>query len=167
MASHILQCSYNELKIAPEEQPLLMTQSGFESRAQHEKTFQIMMETFNIPAFFTEDPGVLSSYSSGHTTGIVIDLGHGSTTFTPMYEGYMVPAGRARLEIGGQDITEYMRSLLSNNSSFTSGSHILNTNVERSIVGDIKEKFGYTCLDFDSEMATFASSSSSLKKKII
>lgn len=41
---------------------------------------EIMFETFEVPAFYLAIQAVLSLYSSGRTTGLVLDAGDGVTT---------------------------------------------------------------------------------------
>ena len=49
-----------------------------------------MFETFNVPAFYLSIQAVLSLYSSGKTTGVVLDSGDGVTHTVPIYEGYSI-----------------------------------------------------------------------------
>ena len=46
-----------------------------------------MFETFNTPAFYANIQAVLSLYSAGRTTGIVLDAGDGVSHVVPIYEG--------------------------------------------------------------------------------
>lgn len=48
---------------------------------------------------------------TGLLTGIVIDCGDGSTHISPVYEGFLLPDLTKRLDIGGQDITNYLREV--------------------------------------------------------
>eukprot|EP01088_Endostelium_zonatum_P016334 TRINITY_DN4386_c0_g1_i1.p1 TRINITY_DN4386_c0_g1~~TRINITY_DN4386_c0_g1_i1.p1 ORF type:complete len:501 (+),score=160.22 TRINITY_DN4386_c0_g1_i1:251-1753(+) len=138
---------YNELRVAPEEHPILLTNNVNNPKANKEKAIQIMMETFNSPAiYFSARPG-LSLYASGRTTGVVVQSGEGLTTVTGISDGVVDEANSKLMNINGRDITDFLMQLL------TTKGYSFTTTAEREIVRDIKEKHIFVASDRNNSAA--------------
>lgn len=137
----------NELRIEAHTQPCLISEEPLNSKSSREKAIEVLFETFDVPAFFIGNQAVLSLYTSGLTTGVVLESGEGVTHAVPVYEGYSLPAAVCKGDIGGGDVTEYMRDLMEIrlNMQFTGIDG-------RRTIRDIKENLCYVALNFQAEM---------------
>eukprot|EP00731_Ephydatia_muelleri_P007030 Em0003g1278a len=140
---------YNELRVAPEEHPVLLTENPMNPKANRERMTQIMFEHFNIPAMYAVNTAVLSLFASGRTTGMVIDCGYGTSHTVPIYEGCSLSHAINRLDIGGHDLDENLLRIVPNNDIFPSKAQL-------EIVRDMKEKLCYVALDVGQEIQTSA-----------
>src|SRR6059058_2201188 len=132
---------YNELRVAPEEHPVLLTEAPINPKSNREKMTQIVFETFNAPAFYVSVQAVLSLYASGKTTGIVLDSGDGVSHAVPVFQGFAIPNSIRRIDVAGRDVTEHLQQLLRKSG------RVFHTSAEKETVKNIKETTGYVALD--------------------
>merc|ERR1712080_280947 len=128
---------YNELRVAPEEHPVLLTEAPLNPKANREKMTSIMFETFNTPAMYVAIQAVLSR--------------------TPPVEPLVSSWTPVTVSL---TLSQSMKVTLSLMKILTERGYSFTTTAEREIVRDIKEKLCYVALDFEQEMSTAAASTS-------
>ncbi|KAM3180572.1 hypothetical protein ACTXT7_016024 [Hymenolepis weldensis] len=106
------------------EQPLLITTPTVISRAELETIVQVAFEVFGAPAMLPFDQSILSLYSAGKVTGLIVDCGHELTSSVPIVESKIYHPGVVTSQLGGEDVSKYLGKLLG----------------RRNFLDDIKEK---------------------------
>lgn len=137
---------YNELKRQPEESSVILTEPPLNNKAARERTTQIMFEIFSVPGMYLSVQANLSLYSTGKTTGIIVDSGHGITHHVPIFEGYALPHAILKTPLGGKDLTDYLMKLL-NEKGIS-----MYSSTEKEIVRAMKERISYVSMDYDKDI---------------
>lgn len=135
---------YNKLKIDPKEHPVVLTEVPLNAKANTRRIVKILFEKFNIASIYLTCHSVAALFCSGRATGVVLDSGAGATHSVSIYEGYAIPHATMRIEVDGNDLTEYLTKLLMERDVS------LAMNME--LVQDIKENMCYVAQDYEVEL---------------
>jgi len=128
---------FDALRVNPEERPVIVTEAPLNPKKNRERMMELLFEKFSVPASFVVIQAVMSLYSAGRTTGLVLDSGDGVTHSVPVYEGFAMPHAIQRLDLAGRDLSEYMVKIL------TERGVTMVSSAEREIVRDMKESTCY------------------------
>ncbi|KAM6980805.1 actin-1-like [Aplochiton taeniatus] len=131
--SHML---HKELQVCPKEHGILMTDPVFSPMSNREKTAQVLFEAFDTPAMYIGYQPMLSLYSYGQFTGLVVDSGSVCTSVSPVYNGFCLPHATLQTDLAGQNVTDYLRDLLKDSGCGSVAQH-------ESFVQEIKERRCY------------------------
>ena len=104
-----------------------------------------MFEQFQVPGFYMTPQPILSKYSFGGNIGTVLEVGDGVSNIAYIYEGHLLPAACARLDLAGSDVTDYFMKLMNRKG------HQFTTTAEREIVCSMKENVAYVSSDYATE----------------
>lgn len=140
---------YTEIKIDPQEQPVLLTEAPLNPKKNREQMVEVFFEEFKVPAFYVFTQAVLALYASGRTTGLVVDSGDGVTHVVVIYDGYSIKHATQRMDIAGRSLTQYLQKHLTEEGASLRGT------AEGEIVKQIKEKLCYVALDYNQELQEF------------
>ena len=131
-----------KLKVKTKEYNIILTETSMNPKENREKMTQIMFETFNVSGLYIINKAVLSLYSIGKYTGLVVDSGDSDTQTVPIFDGYSLPHAIIKLNLGGENLTKYMMDNLC----------IINYSSKKKICKAIKEKTCYVALNFEEEI---------------
>ncbi|KAJ1109253.1 hypothetical protein NDU88_006616 [Pleurodeles waltl] len=136
---------YTELSVCPEELAVLVTDAPMSPATNREKAAELLFENFGVPAMYVSPQSLLSMYSYGRVSGLVVESGYGTSYTAPIHDGYVLPHATYRLDLGGSALTEYLAKLLAESGNPFGAD-------EMGLVCDIKEKYCYIASDFEMEM---------------
>ncbi|MCH7474268.1 MAG: hypothetical protein IIA27_06305 [Gemmatimonadetes bacterium] len=88
---------YDELRVAPEEHPVLLAISDVVAEPQARQLLQMLFEEFNVPRAYIASQAQLAVYASGRTTALAIHMTEDGGNIVPVIDGYVMSAGVASL----------------------------------------------------------------------
>ena len=134
---------HNELRVAPQNYKLLISDRLFSPKCQREKTLEIMMEKFEVGGFMVTSSALLALYSNGRDSGVVVESGAGVTTALPIQDSCVIAHAVQRCDMGGRDVTDHLVGMLKRRGySFA-------TQSEWDLVNKMKEKMCFVAPDVE------------------
>eukprot|EP00759_Apiculatamorpha_spiralis_P043072 PhF_6_TR40726/c0_g1_i1/m.61266/K05692/ACTB_G1; actin beta/gamma 1 len=124
--------------------PLLLSEGPLVPREQREMMAKILFEKVGVQSLYFALSPVMSLYSSGKTTGMVVEMGYGSCTTVPVFEGFGLFHSILQLDLAGADITNYVSDSLGKQGLKFPAAH------EKEIAQFVKEKLCEVPRDRDS-----------------
>jgi len=94
------------LKVNIQETPLLFTEPAIHNKDLRMKLTEYMFEKYKIPALFLVKDPVLTAFSCGKSSALILDSGHKQTVATPVNDGYALLKCIIKHDIGGEMITK-------------------------------------------------------------
>jgi len=100
------------LMIDPSEHPLFVSECSWNTRNIREKLTELAFEKYQVQAFYVAKDAVLSAFSSGRSTGLILDSGGGTTSAVPVSDGYVLKKGIIKQNFGGDFLSQQAEALI-------------------------------------------------------
>jgi len=123
------------------EYPVFYCESPFMHRETKEYIARLLFETHGVKSLIMMPTPLLSLFSVGLTTGLVIESGDGLTWVAPIINGVMQDHAVQKILLAGIDVNHNLKNLL-----MREGVNITSSAADE-IIQDIKEKNCYFVLD--------------------
>ncbi len=121
--------------------PIIYVEHPFVPRETKEYIARVLFETHRVHSLIMMQSPILSSFSVGLTTGLVIESGDGVSWIVPIINGLIHHQAVQKLNLAGVDVNHNLKSLL-----MREGINIESSAAEE-IIKEIKEKNCYFVLD--------------------
>jgi len=124
----------NELRMDPEDHPVILTTSPLTSDENKQKTAQIMFENFSVRKLSLKLSEEFSFFISGRSTGIAVSSGHERTYAVPIVDGIVCKDAIQISEFGGRHVLDHLLNIMRKRGfSFS-------TTAEKEILRDMNHK---------------------------
>ena len=143
---HIINYIFYNLRVDPTLVNVLFAVHPLFPYKDLEKIFKLFLEQYQCMAFYPVLDSMLTLYSGGFQTGLIVEIGDSSTRIVPIYEGYKIEHAVKMLDIGGRVLTKHMEQILE------SIGWSVDSSIRRELVRALKEKACFVSLDYKEDL---------------
>jgi actin-related protein len=155
---------YNELLADPKSHAVIVSEPAQSPYSHKKEMAQIIFEKLNADSLYIATSSTLALYANGKTTGLVVDIGYETTSCVPIYEGFVLNHAINKVEMGGEDLTKYLSSLINLRKENTRQLNF--DSAEKTILNMLKEKYCEVAEDFDSQLKKIIDSKTTQEHKL-
>lgn len=121
---HLMSHVYELLNLANDPNaPILISEAALVPNDQRERMVELLFDKVNVQSLYFAPSPVLSLFSSGRTSGMVVEMGHGTCNTVPVFEGFSLFHSVLQLDIGGTDLTSMVQRMLQGSSAKIGAAH--------------------------------------------
>ena len=102
----------SSLPTDPSVQPLVLIEKSYAIPPVRQRCLEVLFEELDVPAAFLARDAVMACYAVGRSTGTVVDVGHGGTVVTPVYDGFVEARGILKSPAGGGAVDSHVLGVL-------------------------------------------------------
>jgi actin len=143
----ILDYVFYMLRIEPSSVNVLYAYHPLLSTEEKRRLFELFFDKYQVMGFYPILDSLLTMYSGGFQTGLVIEMGASSTRIVPIYQGYILSHAIEVIQIGGTILDSFMFDQLQNAGFSTDSS------VRREIGRVLKERSCFVSLDYNEDIS--------------
>lgn len=143
---YILDYVFYQLKVDPTVVNVLYSYHPLITEEEQNELLRIFFNKYQVAGFYPVLDALLTMYSGGFQTGIVVEMGASANRIVPIYEGYILDHAVQLLRTGGTVIDNFMHNEVKN------AGFCAETSVQKQIVRVLKEKACFCSLDYDEDL---------------
>ena len=109
------------------------------------KLFELFLEKHVCGAYYPVRGSLLTMYSGGFNTGLIIDMGASNIRITPIYESYILQHAVINVELAGSVLDKFLEKKIQE------AGVPIESSVQRNLVRVLKERACFVSLNFDQD----------------
>jgi actin-related protein len=139
---------YNELLAETKSHSVIMTEAPFTSSDNKKLMAEVLFDKLGVESLYIINTSNLALYANGKTTGTVVDIGYQTTSFVPIYEGFVLHHAVTKFDTGGKDLTDFFCHIIGQRND---NDKCVNEG-QKSMINELKEKICEVAEDYDSQV---------------
>lgn len=142
----LIDYSFYLLRVDPSLCKILFTTNPFLSQESKKRLLELFIEKYQA-CYYPVRGALLTMYSGGFDTGLVVDMGAANIRITPIYKGYILEHGTKNIGLGGNVLDQFMRQKMHDSGIATDSS------VQKNLIRVLKEQSCFCSADYETDLA--------------
>ena len=134
------------LRVDPAMCKIMFTTNPFLSIESKKKLFELFLEKHVCGAYYPVRGALLTMYSGGFNTGLIIDVGASNIRITPIYQSYILQHAVKNLGLGGSILDKLLEKKIQE------AGVPIESSVQRNLVRVLKERACFVSLNYEQDL---------------
>lgn len=134
------------LRVDPAMCKIMFTTNPFLSVESKKKLFELFLEKHVCGAYYPVRGALLTMYSGGFNTGLIIDMGASNIRITPIYQSFILQHAVRNLGLGGSVLDNLLEKKIKE------AGVPIESSVQKNLVRVLKERACFVSLNFEQDL---------------